>query len=470
MLRKLFSHSMIYALGPQIPKLITISTLPLVTPKLSSNDFGIYGLLLSYVGAIQLLKDFGFNQIFFNTFFTRVRSYPLIWRNLIGILILWSIIYACLIGVITYIVVKNIDPKNALICTALFMGPALLFENTNAIGIALCRSMEKPMLIALNTGLSGLVSSVLSVILIYFFNQGYLGWLYGIAAASAISFIHFGYILYIKEKMIPIFRFKIQSLKYYLGIGLPMIPHNYSSYLLGTSDRILLDFMKTPIKEIGRYNVAYLMSSYVSLFDSIISFSSNSFYLKYFSKNEDNKVRTLTFILQVLFLDVTVSICLWFNELVGFFIRNNQYNDILLVGILLIMGFNYRPMYFAANMQLSIRGRIKPLLKISLVGGIMNVLLNIVLIQYWGILAAALTTYISLLYMGFIGFYINGFDAFLRKSYYPMLWLSLIILLTMIVYFASGTAIIYRVFLTLGIIVLNIFLFLRFRKIISKLD
>ncbi|MFV8346788.1 oligosaccharide flippase family protein [Flavobacterium sp. ZB4P13] len=459
MIKKFFLHSFIYALGPQIPKLIVLVTLPIVTPFLSSFDFGVYGLIISYIGSVQLIKDLGLNLLFYNSFYKKTKTYTLIWRNLIGILFVWSFFYSLIIGSITYFLINRWDSKHSILVAFLFFIPALFFENINSIGIAFFRTLEKPLPIAINAIISGTVSAIVSFIFIVYFKSGYIGWVLGIAIASFISCLHYSYVLFLKEKLIPLFRFKKKSLRYYLGIGLPMIPHNYSSYLLNTSDRLVMDVLKVDINEIGKYNVAYMFGSYFSMLENVISFSSSTYYIRYFVENEYLKVRTLTFFLQVLFLNATFIVCLWLNEILFLMIKNVEYSNISTIGILIIMGYNYKPMYMASNMQLSIEGKTKKLLKISFVGGVINVILNFIFIPFFGIIAAAISTFIALMYIGFMGFYLNDFNLELKKLVNPKIWLSLIVLMTILLLISNHLPIYYKILFMGLLIFINLMLY-----------
>ncbi|PKP46454.1 MAG: hypothetical protein CVT95_06975 [Bacteroidetes bacterium HGW-Bacteroidetes-12] len=64
MLKKLFSHSFLYAVGPQIPRFANLLVLPIITQYLTSLDYGVYGTLLAYTGLMQGLKSLGFDVFF----------------------------------------------------------------------------------------------------------------------------------------------------------------------------------------------------------------------------------------------------------------------------------------------------------------------------------------------------------------------------------------------------------------------
>ena len=64
MLKKLFTHSFLYAVGPQIPKFANLLVLPVITQYLTPLDYGVYGTLLAYMGLMQGLQSLGFDVLF----------------------------------------------------------------------------------------------------------------------------------------------------------------------------------------------------------------------------------------------------------------------------------------------------------------------------------------------------------------------------------------------------------------------
>lgn len=104
------------------------------------------------------------------------------------------------------------------------------------------------------------------------------------------------------------------------------------------------------------------------------------------------------------------------------------------LGIIIIMSYTYRPMYLGANQKLFLKEKTKKLWKISFVAGIGNLLLNLLLIPIFGYQAAAFTTWVALMYMGFSGFYTKESKELRTVNFYHLRWLGSIILLTSISY------------------------------------
>src|SRR5690606_22406584 len=113
-----------------------------------------------------------------------------------------------------------------------------------------------------------------------------------------------------------------------------------------------------------------------------------------------------------------------------FLIRNEVLSQMYPLGIVIIMGYNYRPMYFGANTKLMFAEKTNVLWKVTFVAGLINVMLNFLLIPYFGFEAAAFTTFVSLMFMGYIGFYLKIFKDINAANFYPLAWLTATVILS----------------------------------------
>src|SRR5690554_5834854 len=100
MLKKLFSHTAIYGLAPQIPRIVSIFTLPIITKYLTEIDFGVYGVITAIAGSIAVLGNLGLNVILSNSFFRNPGQYKWGWRQIYGFLMLWNYPFAILLGIL----------------------------------------------------------------------------------------------------------------------------------------------------------------------------------------------------------------------------------------------------------------------------------------------------------------------------------------------------------------------------------
>ena len=127
MLKKLFSHTAIYGLAPQVPKIASVLTLPVITRYLTEIDFGVYGVIVAVAGSISVLGTLGLNIILSNTFFKSPGHYKWAWRQIYGFLILWNLPFAFLLGLILYFFIPQEAVQNNWYIILLNVIPVIFF-------------------------------------------------------------------------------------------------------------------------------------------------------------------------------------------------------------------------------------------------------------------------------------------------------------------------------------------------------
>lgn len=449
--RKLLSHSLIYALGPQIPKVAGIFVLPLLTQYLTTNDYGVYGIVSSYTGILTGAADLGFAIVLVNSFYKYPVRWPIMWKQLHFYLLLWSVAYSILMAILLIFVVPKSEYHNLYKILALVCIPAMIFNPTVIIASRYYQFAQKPFYLSVTSGLVGAIAIFLNLYFIVYRKSGYMGWFLSTAIASAVQFVLYIYPVFFKYKLGPTIAFRKKFLFRHLKVSLPTVPHNYSTYLLNSSDRIVMDNVGVKVSEIGKFNMAYTFGNYFEFFVNAVGMALGPFYTKILSKRTEKSEKDYLFItrwLQLLFLLIGFTISLWAREVMKLLIKNDQLNTVYNLSIIIIMGYVSRPYYWSIINRMEFEEKTNKLWRISLIAGIINVVLNIILVPRFGIMSAAITTYVALLYFDFSGFYIGVTPADLRRKYSPFLVTSLVLGCTVFVYACRDVGIWYKIGLT----------------------
>jgi O-antigen/teichoic acid export membrane protein len=378
---------------------------------------------------------------------------------LFGHLVFWSIFYLLLLVIVVYIAVPASEMHNFKYILLLTVTPAIFFDSLNMIGNYYFRFTENPKVIAFVGILSGAISLFATYYCIVILEMGYMGWFIASFLASLVLFLCYFYPVFLKLKLYPILRFKKKIISKYLRVSLPMIPHNYSSYLLNSSDRVVMDLMKVNVGQIGLYNVAYKFGNAFEIMGEAVGMAVGPQYVKLFiSKTKDSLItaRNLTFFLMISFLAMAFLVSLWMNEIFRILIHNKELVVAYDVGIIIFMGYCYRPMYWSAVNKLASFEKTNVLWRISFVAGILNVILNLIFVNQFGIYAAAINTFISLMFVGFSGFYVTAYKKLEGVDHYPLLWLVLIIGLTVTVYLLRDVNILMKIIISFIVILFSL--------------
>ena len=435
MYKKIFFNSTIYVIGPQLPKIFGLFLLPFLTPYLTVKDYAVFGIVTAYTLIFSTSRDLGMSLILMNAFFKIPNRWKIVWRQIFSYLLIWGLLLAAIQALLLYFVIPSEAKDLRYLIILLFSLQCLLFEVPILLGIRYYQLVEKPIYVSVISTIPGLIGLGLQYYFIAIEKYGYLGWFFSTFISLGIMASIYFTILVFHLKIIPIFKIKKARLMNSLKIALPMLPHSYSSYLLNTSDRAMLSLFKVPMGLIGVYNVAYTFGNYLEGLGSAVGVAVGPTYMRMFSQkgSDGSDVIFFTNILQLIFTVVTFILALWSKELFNVMFNNDLFADAYVIGIIIIMSYSYRPLYWAIVGKLQYDDRTSILWKITFGAGVANVILNAICIPIWGIYAAAFTTFFALLLQAFSGYFIvKVLLPMLKSTLY--LWLIFILGLTLIAF------------------------------------
>ncbi|WP_425639532.1 lipopolysaccharide biosynthesis protein [Algoriphagus yeomjeoni] len=464
MFKKLFSHTVIYGFAPQIPKVAQLFILPVITKDLTEVDFGVAGILTAYTSSIAVLAFLGLRVILVNTFYKSPNQFKWAWRQIYGFLTLWNLVYALILGLLIYWIVPEEAHENRWLITLINVAPLVIFGPVGIIGSTYFQLKQKPLQIGLRTALFGILTVFLNLYFISYLKLGYMGWFWASLIATVLSNASYYYPVNFKFGLKPIFNFKWRLIKQSLKVSLPTVPHYYSSYLLNSSDKLVMDVLGVGVNNIGKYNAAYTVGNIFQQLGMAAGFALGPMMTQKFKEGKDIVARNLVFGLQFAFFVLTFLVSIWLKELFSFLLKSPGLDQMYSLGIIIVMGYNYRPMYMGSSNKLFFVEKTNIIWKVTFLAGIINVVLNSIFIPIYGFEVAAYTTFISLLFMGYIGFFIPSIKAVNPVNYHPFLWLFLTIALTVGAYFIVDFSIQVKVVISLSVLAVSILLGLLFKK------
>lgn len=446
MLNFVFKNSLLYTFASQVPMFANLLLYPIISEYLVSFDYFIFGTAMGYIGLVSMIADLGMSPLFQNSFFKKGKHYPLYWSRYIGFLLVYKLFFGLVVGTMIYFVFKADIPSDRLwMIITLLVTPMVTFDLTRGIGMRLMQFKHKHRVVHISTAIAGVITVITTFITIYVYRLGYLGFFISNFVSVMFQGIFFAYVIYGREKILPSFKFNARRVRGWLKISLPLVPHKFSDYLLSSSDRVVLDqyngVMNVTPTTIGMYNVAYNFASYFNHFSGQVNTVVSPIYFSLF-RDKDKRVhlliRQFTFLwLGFNFIAATLA-GLWSKEVFQFFFMNNKDNlaDSYKYTIFLFMAFCYRPLYVASVEFIIFNEKTLSLFKITTAAGIMNVVLNLALVPFFGIEAAIFSTFFCYMYMGVAGHLYKDTKQHLPLPYYPILIFCIITLTGVFVYFA----------------------------------
>jgi O-antigen/teichoic acid export membrane protein len=449
MIRRVFKESFLYTIANHAPLFINILILPIITPYLTSKDYGIYGLALAYTGLLSSLANLGFIPMFQNSFFKENETYKENWGSYFGILIIWKFLYGIIVLILlAFVFYEKVETNYLLVILFLVGIPIIFFDLSKTIGLRLCQYTNNHKKVYTITFVTSIISIISTFIGVYYLRLGYIAWFVSGFLASLLQFLYFFHFLYFTYSIKPKFKFPEKFVRGCLKVSLPLIPIDLSSYLLDTSDRIILDNLNISLLDIGRYNLAYSFSNYFKSFNNSMNSVLSPIYFKLLSKKDadiSEQVKIITYIWFFFILLLGFILCIWLKEIFQFLYRNEDLSQGYYLAIFIIMGFTYQPFYVATVDRAIYYGKSKSILKISMIAGVINIILNFILIPYWGVFASVVSTFIGYIYLGFAGFFDKEIRVHIVESYNLPLVIITIFSTGLIVYFLRDISISYKI-------------------------
>ena len=285
----------------------------------------------------------------------------------------------------------------------------------------------------------------------------------------------FGIVIYIYNMKKGIKEMKKEYAIYATKFNLPLLPHYISQYILDQLDRIMIQKIINTAA-VAIYNSAYNISMVFKIFtDSLIS-AITPWYYEQLKNKKYEKISKLFNSIFFPCLIIIVLFSLLAPEIIKILLPVEYYNSIYIIPpvsmsilfLLMYSSYSLIEFYFDANKFSMIA---------SMIGALLNFILNYIFIKKYGYLAAGWTTMVCYLLFAIAHFYYSKHIFFKNTKKYLfddkyIFKISLIIIISSIVIIFTYKYLILRIILMIiMLLVLYInrkYFFNIFNKIVSK--
>jgi O-antigen/teichoic acid export membrane protein len=437
-IRKIGLNGTIYLIAALFSKGLNILLLPIYTRYLTVEEFGAVSLLLLFksimlsilgLGQIVTIKktffDYRQKNLNFKTFFSTV----IIGSSAIGFLVTILMVF---IGPAIF---KSFFEGIGFYELGIFVLIACFLLIPYQLLLKLFQTRNESIKFSLFEISYMGIDSIISLILIIYFSYGTLGRTLGLFYSTVAIVLIAGFFVF-KEVN---FKFQLPTFKKTLIVGLPVIPHSLSGFVLNLSDRLFLNKVYN-LEKVGLYSFAYQIAQVIDVVSLSIIEAWSTFFMKYATGEEDKSRFIANF--SVYFLSGIISICLLlsvfsYEFLIIFF--KDQYAEVYYLIPIIAFGYALKNIYYLSNQQLIYKEKTNLLLLSTSIAAALNIFLNIILIIIldYGMIGAAISTVLSFLIMSIISF-VNGQRLFYIPYYTTrmiMLFINFILIVVLSFFF-----------------------------------
>lgn len=384
--KDLMLNTIIIAIGKISTQVISVLLLPIYTSILTVNEYGTYDLIITIavflLPFVTLLMEESMFRFLIDADTDKKK------KQVISQTCIYIIVSSIFFSILIFIIGQIFNIKD----TGIFI-MYLIANVISSLKNTIVRGLGKIKLYAISNFISSLMIIICNIIFIVYFKYGYYGLLYSSIIANLLVSI----VIFIKInifKFISIKDLNREKMKEMIKFSIPLVPNSISWAVINLSDRLVISSVLGTAAN-GIYSMAY---KFPNIIDTIYNF----FYIAWKEsaskaiKDEDsddfyNKVYNS---LKNFLYSITVGMIACLPFVFSLLIKKEFTEAYLYIPILVLAIYfsnisGYYGGIFSAYKNTSIMG------KSTLIGSVLNLLIDIILIKLIGIWAAAISTLIS---------------------------------------------------------------------------
>ncbi len=408
-LKSFSTYTLISIITAGIPFLL----MPFLTHYLSTNDYGKLSLFNTYVTILIPLISLGSTGYISLQFFKqKKRRFTKIFSSIIRIPVITSIIFL----LFTFLFKDWLEGFLELNTTILFLLPIVAFLTVIAdLLYTMLIFQKKPHTYGIVSITKTIIEVSCSLLFIISFKFNWEGRVYSWLIV-AILIVFYSLYYFKNQEWIDLKIYSHQIAKQSLIFGLPLVPHIIGKFVINQSDTLFIAKMAS-IEELGVYRIGYQFGLITSIISGAFLSVYNPFLFERLAKIDDKKkaeIIKISYLFIFVLAIATIIISLSSSFIFHWFIHQDFANGVQYVfwtslayffwgGYLIFAGYLF---YLKKTSLLSY---------LSIFNVVVNLALNYILINRFGVIGVSYATTISF----FCTFVIV---AYLSNKHYPMPW------------------------------------------------
>lgn len=397
-IKRLFKHSSIYGIGHIFGRSINFLLLPFYTNIFPRDNYGVVGLLFTYIAILMVVYTYGLDAAFFRFFIIEndKQRRRIIFSTAFYTLLTTSLIFSTFIFLFPDFIVLQVFSKTVqqleipLSLMIRLVSGILFFDTLAFLPFLMLRAQERSTMFIVFKFINIFINIAFNIIFLGFLGYGIEGIFMANFIASLITFI---FLLPIIIKGVD-FIFSRVTMKDLIYFGLPYSPVTLAIVVMDTIDRPLLEKL-ADIEAVGLYNAGVKLGMFMAIFVTAFRFAWNPFFLSVSkqanAKETFSKVLTylltlcsMVFLILSFFIDNIARI-----EIFGFTLIGKAYWEGTIVVPLILLAYILYAVYLNFLIGIYLEKKTKYLPIITLVGMLSNMAANCLLIPWIGLVGAA---------------------------------------------------------------------------------
>lgn len=428
-IKKLAGETAIYGLSTILARMINFLIVPLYTRVLSTESYGAYAEIMSYIAVLQVVLVFGLETgcfKFANNTSTSIKEAP--FSTALGMVLSSSAIFfllmICFAGPISNAMGYGLYPKMVV-----YAGGILALDSITAILFARLRYQQKALKFAVFKTIK-IVSELGFNLLLFFTLPSFLAahphsWIAGFVPAEP-NFVYIIFavflscvictLLFIPDLLKVKVTIKSKLLKQMLIYSLPLMVAGLPGILNDSLDRILFRFFAPEgsvwRSDLGVYQAAVRLAVIMNLFVQMFRYAAEPFF---FARERDKGSKEMYAKVMEYFVAFCMLIflgVLLYMDIIGL-ILGKDFRGALDTVPLMLISYMLLGILFNVSMWYKLSGQTRYAINITLAGLAVTALINILLMphfSYWASVWAHVLSGLAMLL----------YSLWLGNKYYPI--------------------------------------------------
>lgn len=383
----LAKNTLLIAISKVSTQLVMFFMLPLYTAALSTSEYGAVDLIITYGGLFAPLIMLNVQQAIFR-YLIDARSDRETQNKIITNAIEITILVSLGVGLVYFI--ANFFVNVPFAATMAFYFASFIIAD---LLLQIARGLGRTKAFAITGIAQGLLTVVLNLIFLLPLQMGANGMLLGIAFGLLIPAIVLGVVIGTRRSIKLSARDRTTKMQL-LAFSLPLLPNTISFWVFNASDRTVISLV-LGVAANGIYAVSNKFSNIANSFSSIFYTSwSEAAVLAINDPDRDEFFSSIANMMLKVFSTLGILI-MCVTPIVFSFLVNKAFSEALLYLPILLLGtiFNtvvgfYSAIYIAKKLT-------KQVANTSIIAAIINLVINLALIWFIGIWAAAISTAVA---------------------------------------------------------------------------
>lgn len=401
--KNLLSHSIVYGLGSYAGRVVNFLLLPLYTFYLTPQDYGVLALVGTLGQILFVFLNLGQSTSIFRFYLRREHEEEK--NTVISTALLQLVFVAIPVGGLLLLMSGSVAQMllgGAQYRFFIWLGClTVVFKVFLRVPFAIMRAQEQSKRYAVWTTIHTLLTSVLAIVFVVGWKQGVQGVLLSqLITELLLCLVLLGAVL----RWLPL-RFSGAESKALLSFGLPLIPAGIAGFALDLSDRYFLKHY-TDLHQVGLYSLGYR-------FGEIIYMCAGAFQLAWptfvFGNEKAANARSLYsyattyYVGGMLFLCLAVS--LFARELIYTMAAPAFHGAYVVVPLIALSGL-FEGLTFVGSIGMNLQHKTIYRAVVVICAGLVNVVLNFLLIPTHGMMGAAVSTLVAFMFQSVLTFVI----------------------------------------------------------------